>query len=740
MTRQIRAFILVSLCWIGALHAQTNLPSYSLDQFGPVNTLPVAEATFQKASQDIIAAGGGVLLIPTNTVATWKPKNISQTPWWSPPLPAPTTRSVLSNAVTVVDTRGGTLKLMVPQLSGMEIIRTLDLPEGDSLPFWGMYPMVHMQNTILRGSNSYRDWLQEDVKTGQDARFYVATIRGLFPGAYVTVSSYPHGVVRVHAKTLGYDKEKKLWYFTADTDADVQKGEVMGNKNHVNVLAMDTYSHNENQTCDIMLERHNFSQGDNYMYMGRFHYTGDNHSTAGDENHIVYGAFVQNETAIFHGKVEKWDAVSQALKFAEPVHDETLGSGRPIINLNPAKWITNGTVQIVRPASWTDTDPNLDNAKLHGQAFPTTIEKNRVGVNSLRMGGVMRFSADAPVTEDAVGRYFAVDSKDEYVPTPGNKALVRRWFLIDSVTKNPDGTKDVRIIRHWWGAKSAGSPVLYKPENYSADGHEAPLPYIIAPGANAYDVSDGVKNIKRTLKLVPTSFTGTAADFAPGDEIEQAIGPDPWKPTAFRAFIWNHVPSSLPSSVFDVANMGSVMLDTVLSVHAGNGDIEIEKAKNYDRNPHYDRIITVDSACNTGIKFAGDTGDAALLFAQPHDRVQPIKWYYGPTNEPPKIASLTVSRQTGALNFTGPISATGLSADSKTPARNLRGKDVAVKAGATSVPITFATEEADASYAVFVEQSWLGIRAITKKETKGFTIQFEKPAPADAKLDWMIVR
>jgi len=738
--KNIWLLMLVSLCFGGALPAQTNSPSYSLDQFGPVDTLPAAEATFQKATQAIIAAGGGVLLIPQHTLATWKPKNISQTPWWSPPLPAPSTRSVLSNAVTVVDTRGGTLKLTVPQLSGMEINRTLDLPEGDSLPFWGMYPMVHMQNTILRGANSYRDWLQEDVKAGQDAKFYVATIRGLFPGSYVTVSGYPHGYQRVHAKTLGYDNIKKMWYFTADTDSDVKKGEVIGNKNHVNVLAMDTYSHSENQTCDITLERHNYSQGDNYMYMGRFHYTGDNHSTAGDENHVVYGAFVQNETEIFHGKVENWDVASQALKFTEPLHDETLGSGRPIINLNPAKWITNGTVMIVRPASWTETDPNLDNAKLHGQTFPTTVATNRVGVKSLRMGGVMRFSADAPVTADAIGRYFAVDAQAEYVPTPGGKAVVRRWFLIDSVTNNADGTKDVRIIRHWWGAKSAGSPVLYKPENYSWDSHETPLPYIIAPGANAYDVSDGVKNLKRTVKLVPSSFTGTAADFAPGDEIEQAIGPDPWKPTALRAFIWNHVPSSLPSAVVDVANMGSVMLDTVLAVHGGNGDIELEKAQHYDRNPYYDRVITVDSACNTGIKFAADTGNAALLFTQPHDREQPIKWYYGPTNEAPKVASLTVSRQTGALNFTGPISATGLSADGKVPARNLRGKDVVVPAGATSVTIAFVNEEADASYAVFVEQSWLSNRAIAKKTTTGFTIQFEKPAPSDAKLDWMIVR
>ena len=735
--KQGPALLLVGICCVASLRAQTNFPAYSLEQFGPVNTLPAAQATFQVASSNILAAGGGVLLIPANTVPTWQPKNISQLPFWAPPLPAASTRWGLSNGVTVVDARGGTLKITVPQLSGLELNRTLDLPEGESLPFWGMYPMLHLNNTILAGSNSYRDWLQEDVKAGNDAKFYVATIRGLFPGAFVTVSSYPHGIVRIHVKSLGYDNAKKMWYFTADTPEDVHKGEVMGNKNHVNLIALDTYSHNENQTDDILLERHNFSQGDNYMFYGRFLYTGDNHSTAGDENHIVYGAFVQNETAIFRGKVEKWDAASQSLKFTEGTADNTLGSGRPIINLNPAKWITNGTVMIVRPASWTDSDPTLDNPKFHGQTYPTTVEKNRVGVTSLHVGGLIHFSADATVTEDVVGRYFAVDVADEYVPTGKD---VRRWFLIDSVTKNADGTKDVRIIRHWWGAKSAGAFVLYKPEYYSADGHEVPLRYIIAPGANAYDVSGGVKNMKRTIKVVPSSFTGTPVDFAPGDAIEQAIGPDPWKPTALRAWNWNHVPSSFPSPIIDVSNMGNTMMDSVLYVHAGNGDIELERAKHYDRNPFYDRIVTIDSACNTGIKFAGDTGDAALLFTQPHNREQAIKWCYGPTNEAPKVASLTVSRQTGALNFTGPISATGLSADGKVPARNLRGKDVSVNAGATSVTITFATEEADASYAVFVEQSWLGNRAITKKNTKGFTVLFEKPTPADAMIDWMIVR
>lgn len=54
--------------------------------------------------------------------------------------------------------------------------------------------------------------------------------------------------------------------------------------------------------------------------------------------------------------------------------------------------------------------------------------------------------------------------------------------------------------------------------------------------------------------------------------------------------------------------------------------------------------------------------------------------------------------------------------------------------------IAFLVEEPDADYAVFVEQTCISDRAIVKKVAKGFTVQFEKPAPDGAKLDWMIVR
>jgi len=725
-----------------SLSAQTNAPAlpagpvYSLEQFGAITNAVAAEAAFQKASSDLIAAGGGILLIPVNAAPTWHPKNNTQHEIRIPAAPASAKTWHPGVGITVVDVRGRSPVVQPPQATGLEINRVLDLPAGESMPSWDLEPAVRLNNTILRGSTSYHDWLQEDVKAGENCRFYVATIRGVFPGEFLNAIYGGAGVPRLYVKSIGYDREKKMWYLMADTPVDVKKGAILSNKNHVNSIMMNTYSHTENQTFDVWVERHNYSQGDNYLFDARNSYMGDAHSTAGDENNVLYAAFVNSDASIFRGEVEKWTATTGELVYKGGPDGKTLGTGRPIINLNPAKWITNGTVTIVSPASYIDYGSGLANKTYHGQTYPTTVEPNKIGMKSLNMGGLIRFSADAPVTDDAVGRYFAVDEKDEYVP---KTEAVRRWYLIDSVTKNADGTKDLRIIRHWWGAKSAGSPTLYKPENYSWDGHEKPLHYIIAPGANAYDVSDGVGNPKRTIRLVPTSFTDTPADFAAKDPVEQAIGPDPFKPIPFRAWMWDEVPGVFPSPVFDVANGGAVMRDSVLYLHWGSPDIEKEKANRYDRNPAWDKYLNFEATCNTGIKFAADTGNAAILFTQPYHE-QPLKWNYDiSTNHAPKTASLTVTRDTGVFNFTGPISTPGLSAD-VTPARNLRGKNVAVKAGDASVTIAFPVVEADGDYAVFVEQSWLGNRAIIKKDEKGFTIQFEKPAPTDAKLDWMIIR
>ena len=92
------------------------------------------------------------------------------------------------------------------------------------------------------------------------------------------------------------------------------------------------------------------------------------------------------------------------------------------------------------------------------------------------------------------------------------------------------------------------------------------------------------------------------------------------------------------------------------------------------------------------------------------------------------------------LRAGGPVAEVkGLSGD-RTQARNLRGKNVPVQDKATSLRVRFPQPEPDGDYAVFVEQSWLTNRAVSEKGPEGFTITFATPAPADGKVDWLLVR
>ena len=122
---------------------------------------------------------------------------------------------------------------------------------------------------------------------------------------------------------------------------------------------------------------------------------------------------------------------------------------------------------------------------------------------------------------DAVGRFFALDEPNECAPAADT---VRRWYGIGSVRVNAGHTKDLRIVRHW-GATSAG----------------------------------------------------TADGFSVGDPIEQAIGPDPYHPISFRSWTSEVVPGSFSSPIFDIANHGGIQRHSVLSIRAGDGDLEKDR-------------------------------------------------------------------------------------------------------------------------------------------------------------------
>jgi hypothetical protein len=246
--------------------------------------------------------------------------------------------------------------------------------------------------------------------------------------------------------------------------------------------------------------------------------------------------------------------------------------------------------------------------------------------------------------------------------------------------------------------------------------------------------------------LAPYRDQASDFDFAPGDPVEQAIGPDPFKPIGFRIWMWEDVPGAFPAPVFDLANHGHTSRHSALSIRGGPASLD-DLARRKQQKPAWDNVIVLESSVGVGLNCKADFAEAAILFQQPN-REQPIKWHYDrKEGQPPKEASLTVSRETGELKFQGGgiraggsvAEVRGLSGDT-IQARNLRGKNVAVQEKAVSLRVQFPQPEADGDYAVFLEQSWLTSRAISEKGPNGFTVTFATPAPAGARVDWMIVR
>ncbi|MBC8872840.1 MAG: hypothetical protein H8E44_25685 [Planctomycetes bacterium] len=723
-------------------------PVFSLSDFGPLDSPDQARATFDKAVHELRNTQGGVLAVPAAVWRTVKPQSL-QGLVREPEPPAETKRWRHGAGVTVVTADERQAIVAVPPLNGMRIERQLRLAEGDSLPHWGTHPVLTIDNRLVFGSSSYLDWLQEPVAKGSNRRFHVPSVRGLWPGQFLNIHGgpgYGGGVTRAVVKSLGYDADKQMSYLVADSDLDHRAGAILHNKSNTGLIHMLQTSHNNNQTYDVKVIRNQYAHGDTYVYYCDFNYMSNVHSAAGDENGNCFGAFIRSLDNNYQGVVEAVDPTTGRLTFRTGARNvDTLGDSRPLVNRNPDKAITAGKVLIV-PAECYSEPVDSGKCRFEGKSYPTRLVKNaRTGVSELSVGGLIRGDRDCPWTADIVGRYLAVNEPSERTPK-GNL----RWYQIRSFKQNDDGTKEIGILRYWWGAKTAGSPTLYRRDNYTWDGHMRPLSYIIAPGAYVNDVSravaGGARGGQRTLGLAPYSDQGTRSAFESGDAIEQAIGPDPFKPQALRVWMWEDVPGAFPSAVIDLANHGAASRYSAMTIAGGGSSLE-DAAQRQEQKPAWDNVIVLNAAAGVGLNCNADFADAAILFQQPHSE-QPIKWRYGHAEgKPPREAVLTVSKETGRLQFQGdgvstggPITdVQGISAG-PTPARNLRGKNVPVASGATSIHVRFPQPESDGDYAVFLEQSWLTNRAVSDKTSDGFTVTFAAAAPEKAALDWMIVR
>ncbi len=772
--------------------------AYLLSDFGEINTMPAVKNTLDKAAYWITTHGGGTLVVPTGTAKELVIRNQYQTQRPDGTVPV----------VTIIDRRNGLTITHPPQIgltmpfefsgwAGTKLDRTLDT-YPDYLPHWGSHAVMAINNSVIRGSSSVLRTCEVVKRANGEVWLYPETIRGIFPAQRLPFTM-PGVSKNIEVKHIGWDVAKQQAYFTADIPEVKANGTgQLSNKSNVGTLLLTTAHNADSQSFDFHVWREQYGHGDAFVISGWFAYQGDVMSSRGDENGVVLNAEIENDIDPFTAKVEAVDWTQDALKFAPGARNANkLATSRPLINMNAKKWLTAGTVQIVNaedwsgmmvqnpallakvddyvkwgitperfPMTWTDEKgehPSLISwdgkpvrAFAHvynGKTFPSLITR---GANYL--GGRIIGAKECGWTPDVVGRFFAVTEPGEFVSgadgggyftasPPGN---IYRWYLIRAYRRNADGTHEIRIERVRFAAVAAGGPTLYNDDNYTHDGHERPLRYIIAPGAYVSDIADGWKegmnaspgaDHPRTLKLAAGPHRGTALDFAPGDPVEQAVGADPVFPRGVRVRQFNKIPSSWPTSAIEISNFGLVSTYAALLIGSdGMVDRDIAIARRKDRKPAHQSGLAIDGVTGAGIRFNADVTEGALVFEQPvHE--QPLVWKSAAGKTVlmvnPKTGNLSISGGDVALptvKGVSGLSATGIAA------KNLRGINVPVKEGARMLTVTFPTPEADANYSLSVQPTWFTMDRILQKTAAGFVVKFSEPAPKGAKIDWQLIR
>jgi hypothetical protein len=472
----------------------------------------------------------------------------------------------------------------------------------------------------------------------------------------------------------------------------------------------------------------------------------------GDEGGVVLNAEVVGDVDGFHGQVESVDPAGNAVVYKPgKVNAHTLANSRPLVNMNRDKWIT-GQVYVVSPeGTW------------RGQQFPGRVGGHANVFNF--QGGAILAPPQTPWTEKIVGRFFALTEPTESImPEDGAAGYavpaerpIHRWYQVVELHTLPDGWKQIKILRVRWSAPPAGAPKLFREDNYTRDGHEKPMNYAIAPGGWVYDISQGwddcaargglvYANHPRRLLVTPSGDRGTDADFAPGDAIEQPPGPDPYQPQPLRIRQFDQMPSTMDTGTVALCQYGRVQVPYAFVITSNTQRVAgIESRK--DQKPPYDSIMRIMSVAERGLLFQATMRDAAIQFNVPDSLPQRVRWMRD-DGQPTDLYVQPTGTQRGDLVLRGgnldlgAASIRHASGISATPiaARNLRGINVPVTAGATRFEVTFAQPEPDADYALNVQPSWFTHDRVVQKRANGFTVEFSTPATADGCIDWQLIR
>lgn len=710
---------------------------YQLSDFGASGNLKAAQETFKNAAAKIIAAGGGTLFINSETCREFLPESITQ-------------EKLGAKSVTIIDLRDGKYRFVLPSLG----YRIPDNPFGYASMYMdreinqraininGDNTILRMANRLISGSVSYFQPISkfEKLSDAETMKIYPLSIKGLYVGmeifALMGEEKISYGEraasssVTVRVEKIEWDKKDGLYYLIArKLDSKIPWAKITHLINKASASCMTIY---DISNCDVeeastlQVEKMAFGQGDNFGVGMRFGYMGNIMSTGGDENGNGYTVDTWHLLFSFNGKVESWDPVNRKLVYTvDSDRVNTIGTSRPIINLNQSKWITQGKVAI--EANWSE----------NGEIDPKGYVRG-IGTNW---------------NSDIIGRAIAIDTPEEYCGNPPEGfwkgalkgRIIRRWWIITHYEKTSSGEDRLWIerVRHLVYDKAV--PTLINEKSYRKE-----LPYIIAPCAMVSDVSEALlkqnkvdlkgedaratKSDKRTIVVLPSPDNGTTRDFAPGDAIEQAVGSDPSHPNGYRVRHREAMPScNNNSSSFYSMNNGAYPIGAALAVHGGHDKMQVAD------HSKYFHAINVTATCDYGIRFTNTVKKAVLFMEKPEHK---ITWKTAAGN-----VSLSAS-PAGSMNIEGkgislsaqPMKGVKSISAGNSFGNNLRGINIPVDNGRKEIKITFKEKEPDAEYSLTIQPSWFTRCAVSAKNNDGFTVLFDTPAPADAKIDWQLIR
>ena len=505
---------------------------------------------------------------------------------------------------------------------------------SQNLPSMGSFKTQAILSRYLGGGSSYMLSLLQPVSEGSSQRFYIPTHRGLFPGQELVIYGYFYAKVQ----TLGIDHNG--YYFVADASKDVPIGVGVYNKNILGGLLIADTANCDNQSPSLTIKRDTYGTGDTFGIWNEMNYQGNIMSGGGDEGGVGVASELIHDLACFWGSVEHWDADNRELTYQSsstadpeesPLNPHKLGTSRPLINMTPSRWRTEGQVMIV--------GAGFD----YLRTGPLQEDPNKTRLSSTLIIGDKSVQWD----ERVVGQFFTVDDpteyyqeEEDYYHADGGKASqpIRRWWHITHFEKRDDGRFNLYVEQVWWGNTDVikGGPSLFRIDNFTFNADtEKRLNYIIAPGAWVADVREAVavpsagkvglaeKSVKRVIELAPATGEQAAekALFQTGDRITNAPGPQPWNPTGFRSRHFAGFPTLLSNASFSSYNTSRVQVSAGLSIadaHTGKSlDQVIERQK--DRQPAFKAGIRLSASTQFGLFMDGPFQQAAIdITTGPH--------------------------------------------------------------------------------------------------------------------------